>query len=166
MLQGLGLKARIADLAFMAVGTLLSVKILGCHAEHVVTLYANTVKSRLSRRRSFLLWSMRLWLGWVRAHNGILAQRCATRNPGRALGMWRHPGWIVGHLNVLGAEDKANEIFSMSLRHRRIPAPLRAPTNHIFESGGVAPGCYPLALSAPKPRIDRVMVRNVQNSAD
>src|SRR5882762_3520520 len=73
------------ELPFMAVGALLGVKIFGCHAEHVVTLYANTVKSRLSRRRSFLLWSMRLWLGRFRAHSGILAQRCAIRNPGRAL---------------------------------------------------------------------------------
>ena len=102
MLQGSRLKTRIANLSFMAVGALLSVKIFGWHAEHVVTLYANTVKSRLSRRRSFLLWNMRLWLGRFRTHNGILAQRCATRNPGRALGLWRHPGWIAAHLKVVG----------------------------------------------------------------
>ena len=78
MLQGSRLKTSIANLAFMAVGALLGVKIFGWHAEHVVTLYTNTVKSRLSRRRSFLLWNMRLWLGRFRTHNGILAQRCAT----------------------------------------------------------------------------------------
>src|SRR5882762_1767798 len=86
MLQGSRLKARIANLAFMAVGALLGVKIFGCHAKHVVTLYANTVKSRLSRRRSFLLGSMRLWLGRFRAHGGILAQWCAIGNPGGRAG--------------------------------------------------------------------------------
>ncbi len=75
---GAGAEGRVAKLALVAVGALFRVKIFGRHAEHVVTLYANTVKSRLSRRRSFLLWNMRLWLGRFRTHNGILAQRCAT----------------------------------------------------------------------------------------
>jgi len=38
-------------LAFMAVGALLGVKILRRNAEHVVTLNANTMEDRLSRRR-------------------------------------------------------------------------------------------------------------------
>src|SRR5882762_4710689 len=120
MLQGSRLKARIANLAFMAVGALLGVKIFGCHAKHVVTLYANTVKCRLSRRRSFLLGSMRLWLGRFRAHGGILAQWCAIGNPGCALRMSRHPGWIAAHLKIVGAADEVNGICSKRLHHRRI----------------------------------------------
>jgi hypothetical protein len=59
-LQAPGRKVGIANSALMAVGALLRVKIFGRHAEHVVTLYANAVQSRLSRRRSFLFWGMSL----------------------------------------------------------------------------------------------------------
>ncbi len=31
--------------------------------------------------------------------------------------------------------------------------------NHAFETRGVAPGCYSSALSAPKPRINRAVIR-------
>ena len=62
MVQASEQKVGIANLALVAVGALLCVEIFGRHAEHVVTLYANTVKSRLSRRRSLMFWSMSLWL--------------------------------------------------------------------------------------------------------
>jgi hypothetical protein len=39
------------NLAFMAIGALLGVKILRRNAEHIVTLDANTMEHRLSRRR-------------------------------------------------------------------------------------------------------------------
>ncbi len=65
----------IANLALVAVGALLRVEIFGRHAEHVVTLYANTVKSRFSLCRSFLFRGMSLWFGRFHTHIGILAQR-------------------------------------------------------------------------------------------
>jgi len=39
------------NLAFMAIGALLGVKILRRNTKHVVTLDANTMEHRLSRRR-------------------------------------------------------------------------------------------------------------------
>jgi hypothetical protein len=57
----------------MTVWTLLGVKIFGHDAEHVVTLCANAMQSRLPRRRSLVFGGMNLWLCCFRTHDASLA---------------------------------------------------------------------------------------------
>jgi hypothetical protein len=76
-LAGYGDSNRIqcGKLAFVAVGALLGVKILRRNAKHIVTLNANTMKNRLSRRRRFVFCAVCLRLRWFGCHNQILAYR-------------------------------------------------------------------------------------------
>jgi hypothetical protein len=60
-------------LALVAIGALLGVEIFRRNTEHVVTLNANAMKSRLSRRRSLMFCSVRLGLRGFCAHGEILA---------------------------------------------------------------------------------------------
>ena len=73
MLQAFGRRAGRGNLALMAIGALLRVKIFRRHAEHIVTLDTNAVQDWLPRRRSFLFWGMSLCLGRFRIHDEILA---------------------------------------------------------------------------------------------
>jgi hypothetical protein len=57
----------------MTIWALLGVEIFRRNTEHVVTLNANAMKSRLSRRRSLMFWSGSLGLRGFCAHGEILA---------------------------------------------------------------------------------------------
>ena len=67
-MQGCG-----SNLTLMTVGALLGVEIFRQNAEHVVTLYAHTMESRLPRCGSFMLRGMGLCGSWLSGHGQILA---------------------------------------------------------------------------------------------
>ena len=113
---------RPENLAFMAIGALLGVKILRRNAEHVVTLNANTMKHRLHRRRRFVFRGMRLGFGGFGCHKQILAYRRASQHPccECASGM-RHPGPRGPHLN------------GRSRSHAKPPPASRLPPETLLE---------------------------------
>jgi hypothetical protein len=61
-------RMRAVSSALMAIGALLGVKIFRRDAKHVVTLNANTVKHRFSRRRSFMFRGVRSGLSGFICH--------------------------------------------------------------------------------------------------
>jgi hypothetical protein len=71
---------------------------------------------------------------------------------------------IGGHVENLiqeAAQYSRKGFRSTKPVHGRIAVPwrpFRAPTNRTVGTRGVAPGCYPPALSAPKPRINRTRI--------
>jgi hypothetical protein len=63
------------NLALTALGALLRVIVFGRHAKHVIALGANAVKARRLRSGSLLFGGLNLFMGRVRVHAEILAQR-------------------------------------------------------------------------------------------
>ena len=87
---------RAAQLAFVAVGALLGVKIFRRNAEHIVTLNANTMEHGLPRRRRFVFRGVGLWLSGFVCHGQILTYWRA----------WQHPCCVLRTIGILNEASR------------------------------------------------------------